>query len=373
MLGQSQVVHLHDDCAITVRCSGSQLYRRSHRYRSIVSLLGLLVVSCGVLWCEFMLFRSPSDEPELVVHEESAHFGTVVSTDSFTWDFSVRNQSDDPVEIFDIVSSCLCTKIEPTVAALAPGEVCQFRLTLDLTPKGSIESALKPFSVELVPITKGTTRPLRWTMQGIVRYPIIARPSTVDFGQSLIRGSEFHGRTVRIETDEALAKLTAGCDPQWGTAILTPLAERAYELTVTPAAVPPVDYLDFPVVLRGQLKNGAQIAPVSVRVSGKIVGDLQVDPPVVLFSEAANVREAVVTVKTRTGRRISGLQFTSNDPTVQIRPHEDGEGDWPRFSIQLADWSRSFRTTRVGFFATPVDDPEALAASLAVLIQPEAK
>jgi hypothetical protein len=201
---------------------------------------------------------------------------------------------------------------------------------------------------------------------------MIARPSTISFGETLIRGRDFPSQSVIVESDEPVEELIVNCDNQFATVNVSRRSECVFEVTITPVTTPPADFLDFPVLVLGRLKTGRANFPVKIRVTGRLIDDLQADPPVVVFSEVAKTRRAVVTVRTRTGRRLSDVSFNATDPSIHLAPLESS-GNWASFEVALTDWPGNFRTSRVDFSALPPLGEQSLTASLRIVLQPTGK
>ena len=340
--------------------------------RTKLAITGLLLASFGIAWYGWTSLRPATEQVDLEIDARYLNFGEVLATESFKWDIVVRNRASYAVEILDFKASCVCTEVEPTYAVLNPGADRRFQITVDLTRKIPEDSHREPFAVELLPITNGTSRTTHLRITGVVRYPIMLSPSHLNFGQTLVRGSPFKPASVTVQSDRPFEFFDAQCDAHFASVAIVRKSESRYEVSVTPASEPPTAHLDFPVLLRGSFKGGESVPPMSIRVTGTIVDDLKVDPPIVLFSQRKGSHESLVTVSTRTGRPIHNVIFECSDPNIRVSPHGAAAGEWPRFNVTSVHTTKAFRKSTVIFRTVPRDGAEGLATPLAVYTQPVA-
>jgi hypothetical protein len=183
----------------------------------------------------------------------------------FLWSLPVKNTSDKTIDITDIETSCGCGSVKPTSVAIAPGEVAEFHLRLDLTPKGADNRSktVWPFSTRLVPILRnGGAGELLWTIRGTVRKAFDLSSELVDFGDSLVCGSAFAPKSILVRCILPHSGLSARCEDSVASVRVLPAREKAwgYEVEVLPKRDLPVGDHKFAVVLEA-------VPPVDVRSS----------------------------------------------------------------------------------------------------------
>jgi hypothetical protein len=249
---------------------------------------------------------------------EPLDLGRVRVQEAFPWTVTIKNPGLEPVQVYELLSSCSCTKLEPRSFIVPPEGSVDVQMTIDLTttdPEVSTR-AERPFTVELLPLIKrpnGITR-LRWDLYGTVESAIAMEPTQLVFPETLIRGMRWESRSIAVHSLEPVETITAQCDPSQASIEVFRVQglTDAWELRVTPMQALLAGLHNFTIQLHTTLATGEQIPGIPFPVSVNVVDDIQFWPSVVLLS--ARMEAESVTLRSRTNRSFQVVSATSSAP-----------------------------------------------------------
>lgn len=99
-----------------------------------------------------------------VTFDKTTHdFGTIKVKDGpQTCTFTLSNNSDEPVTIFAVISTCGCTDVTWTRESIAPGQKGEIKATY------SNDEGAYPFNKALTVYTSYQKKPIRLNIKGVV-------------------------------------------------------------------------------------------------------------------------------------------------------------------------------------------------------------
>jgi hypothetical protein len=305
-------------------------------------LVSAAILSCvggASLWFIRQRNRTENAQQTLVVSDGALDFGEVWCQRRFPWTLPLYNASPEPITITGLEASCACTSVDGTPMTVRPGETAALQLQLDLQPKRPAEfsGGVLDFTVPIVPIVKESLpRTIIWQLQGRVRqYPVTLVPGTLDFGDSLIRGTPFSSADVEAKCSPRICNLTAECDESLAAVeVLAAQADASgYRIKVTPCKDLPLGPHRFEVLVRPVLRQGAidvRLPPWPLLVSADVQTDVYASPSTLSLGTVplgTTVRDTVCLVS-RTKRQFAVLEVKfGSEGGVDVRhAGESGEG-----------------------------------------------
>jgi hypothetical protein len=216
-----------------------------------------------------------------------------------------------------------------------------------------------PFSAEVTALAD--SQPVRqktWTLCGKVRKSFDIVPERVSFlEENLIQGQSFPSLTVEVSPQTELTGLAAECRPPLGRVVVAPSKKKlTFSVTVTPKQDLAVGNFEFDVVLRGHTK-GTVLPPVPLRVIGKVLQEVEVIPPAVLFGHGVlgEQSEEILMLRSRIGKKLRVLSFQSSSESTKIGPLKESPDSSPQFRIQQSFLMTGQQSATITFFAL-IDD-----------------
>ena len=245
----------------------------------------------------------------------------------------IRNTSTKPIEIRGFDTSCACTRIEPTSITIAAGTTESIRLTLDVRPRPVEAQAAESseFAVTIMPhgpqVPRGS---VHWTVHGQVRRVISIDPPRLSLSyapDALVSG------TVVVKSAKPLSQLQyVGRTTAPASVEVRSVGESSqdFEVTVVPEPTLPLGIHRFDLHLQPMDSSGIEHALIPLPITLNVLPDLAVRPETVTFGVVAvgSARSEVVTVESRTGRRI-GLTSIDIPPdagvAVEVIPQTEAD------------------------------------------------
>lgn len=290
----------------------------------------------------------PSDNSAgaLFVAPDSLELGDVWEESSFPWPVEIENRSTRDIEVKEFGHSCTCTSVDPPSLVVPAGEKCTVRLTLSLTPKRSDDMRLEAeFEEFLLPRLAGglpANSSVRWKIHGRVHRVLHLEKPVLDFGRIPESAQPLGTRTSAVSTLVPVSRVEVKCNSPSFRASVCRRKDQAdqFSVSVTPAEKLPVGPFHCDVTLSARLEDGQQVRAgtlrvegtviKNLRVEGRIISDIDVTPPTVVFGARAIGEEAseTVTIFSYSGKQfeVEKAKASSGDITVQRLPGDPTGG-----------------------------------------------
>jgi hypothetical protein len=287
------------DAAGAARSGGcvSSSAQPAHRRRNLAVSASVFAAFVAFGWGIGSL-RTRHEVPNLglFVDPSSLDFGEAVADAHFPWKLNVENRSDSTIRItgWDIKRDC--TGVEPRELAIPPGESQTIHLTLDLRPKGRAASYdTTDFEVRVLPTIADSLPAEGWILRGLVTVPLVAVPSTFDFGSFDASQVDWPEAAVVVGSRNALETLIVECPHEiWNrqTERMGGPFRPDGEFDLSDGRIQPAQFLvrlsplfDLPegpfesdVQLIGIDESGAAFPPVAVRLRGCVAPRVRTVP-----------------------------------------------------------------------------------------------
>lgn len=305
-------------------------------------LVSAVILSCiggASLWFIGQRHRTGTGQHTLIVNDAALDFGEVWCQRRFPRTLPLYNAGPQSLTITGLEASCACTSADSLPVTVRPGETAALQLQLDLRPKraATFSGGIQDFTVPIVPIIKESLpRRIVWPLQGRVRqYPVTLVPGTLDFGDSLVRGTPFSSAHVEVKCSQGISSLTAECDESLAAVeVLAAQADASgYRIRVTPSKDLPPGLHRFEVLVRPVLRQDAidtRLPPWPLLVSADVQSDVYASPSSLSLGAlplGTTVRESVYLVS-RSKRQFAVLEVKcGREGGLEVRhAGECGEG-----------------------------------------------
>lgn len=166
--------------------------------------------------------------------------GEVWEQKDFAYDLPIRNPSKSEVQVVDVRTSCGCTDVEPRRMRIPAEADATLRVGIDLfhRDRSEIGQALRPFAVEVTPITNqlGTGKS-GWRLAGVIRSRVTLDVLNIHFGEEAIHAQKPAVRRVLATAHVPLRDLQVELAPPIGQATVVSRTENRFviEIAVSPA------------------------------------------------------------------------------------------------------------------------------------------
>jgi hypothetical protein len=251
---------------------------------------------------------------------EPLHLGRVRVQEALPWTVTIKNPTREPVQVYDLLSSCSCTKLEPRSFVIPAKGNVDVHLTIDLTTLDP-EMASRPersFVAELTALVASPEGqiPVRWDLRGTVHSAVALEPPGLAFSETLVRGLPWEGSTVVVRALDDVERVTANCDPAQARVEVSPLADDAgaWALRVTPSESLPAGLHTFHVNVQPTIAGGEAVPPIPLSVAVRVAEDIEFAPAVLLLGARREVDSVVL--RSRTARRFEVVSATPLAPDV---------------------------------------------------------
>ena len=228
---------------------------------------------------------SPPNQPKIQVLQPVYDFGSVLSGPPVEHTFKVKNTGGGELVIDHVQTSCGCTAAEPSKNRLKPGEEAEIAVSFDTRfQKGRAERTITVFSND------PRTPDLAMTMKGELRVDVDANPSEVYFSKVRLGTEETRQVTVTYVGKGKGFKVEKISNSNPNIKVAQAALKNSKPgvlLSVTRLKSMPVGPFDDSIEVTTNLQ------PIAVHVSGRVVGDITVEPPQVSFGIVPRGQSAV--------------------------------------------------------------------------------
>lgn len=230
----------------------------------MVALLIVFLPTVGGLWVWSTRNSRAGARGGLQIPAEALDFGVVWMQPDFEWILPVKNTSGEAIQITDIQTSCACSAVKPTHLTIGAGEVSEIQVRLDLRPEEltEVSQAVEPLEFKLVPVLdRALPGGIVWTIRGRVRRAFEISPKSLDFGESLVAGSQFEPATFKVRCLLPGAAVSARCEDSAATVRVVPANDGIwdYDVEVLPNADLPAGDYSFLVALKATASTGSDL------------------------------------------------------------------------------------------------------------------
>lgn len=348
------------------------------RQDAVLFVLALIASYGGYRWGHSRLVAPLSGEG-LSIASAYLDFGAATVQEDFLWKAPIENLSSHAVEVVGFERSCGCATVTPNSFTLAPGETQWLQIHLNLRSRDAFtfSGGEREFSVSLRPlVAKAMTPGAPWVVHGRVQSPFrIVEPKLCFPTGSLVAGREFEPLAFTLTPRAPIQDLTVALAK--GSAAAEVSVEprgSAWRISLRPDAALAVGVHDFRVVIAATALDGVPLPRQTVRLTGRVVPDVTVEPPYLRFDgRAASVQ--AVRLHSRTGAPFEVVDVAASNPLLRVdRGGDDrqraAEADFdvaalrPSTELLVAHVEFRIRSTndRAGEFSLP----------LQVVLHPEA-
>lgn len=305
--------------------------------------LGLSAV-CGTIAANIFSLRHARVAKPFPLAADSADLdvGTVWEQSAYRHRITITNQSSQTITVQRFDVSCSCTSVAPSSLHLAPGASGEIELLLDLTPRaphGAIPEGDWQFGVEVRPQVVGW--PLdaaSWQLTAAVRKALTFTPSVLHFEDSLIRGTPFAPRSVRVHPNIPIEALSARVNPLFGHVAVGERSEDgSYEVIVTPYDGLGIGPFNFAVELEAITANEI-LPPALLHCSGVVVTDLFATPSTAFLEGDPHngVQFLEIVLQSRSGQEFSVEQVFAEGVVATAEPAATPKSREHCFRIHLS-------------------------------------
>jgi hypothetical protein len=197
----------------------------------------------------------------------------------------MENTTEEDIHVEDFVTSCGCLGIEPRSFSVPAYARRTLQMRLDLTGRlaGQEGLAVRDYAVSFVPRTRDGHVLQGWILRGSVRSAVTLSPSSIHFGDRLVRGQSFLGERLRGTLHVPLKSIEEDHNPREARIkILTDANDQEhFDLDIQPDRDLPAGPFRILVKLHFTAADGEAIPPITVPVTGTVMQDVQAVPAIV--------------------------------------------------------------------------------------------
>lgn len=270
----------------------------------------------------------PLNDNYLIVDGRQLDFGTVWMDHQFPWTISLRNPTDQVIEVSRIGVSCGCVSAEPARLTVPAHGKADVKLVMDLTDKSErdFQSENKEFEVK-VTAQSADGRGATWAIRGHVKKALRGPQPAVDFADKLVRGQPNPPRSVRFTSLHPLRLVNASCDEASFRVQVRPAEPhdgKGFELEVSPSDSIRAGPFRYAVRLELVPKESGPPMSAIIPVRGTVLEDVQ---PLPLQIAAGAVHVGETAEDTIELRSVSGQPFevksVTSDQGVSVKPVDE--------------------------------------------------
>ncbi|WP_339910973.1 DUF1573 domain-containing protein [Symmachiella dynata] len=296
----------------------------------------------GIALIPFLILfgHSVAEEPmapaKLVPETRTLDFGEVWGQSNFHWQVKVRNPSPRSIQVKELSTACSCVEANPKSFVVPPGGTKNIDVVLDLRDNGvrlSADEATGPyssFSAAIKPIYSDieTTPADIWYVTGNLRHPFDNVPRVWDIGSVTCDSSEQPTAILPVACASGVSLTGIHFDQEWGHATVAKSPSNKTSLLFYLRNRSPGPF-EFPLQLRAETRDGVELPPVSVQVTGRVVGDVEVYPSEVALGllRPGQNSENTVFIRSRSGQALYVDQVVCSDDHIEIAPPQDSENE----------------------------------------------
>jgi len=271
---------------------------------------------------------------ESPVSVANLELGEVWAQEDFKWSIFLTNETGEKLNVEEFARSCRCAALKPSSLTILPKETAEVALTLDLRPCRPATSLYetRSFAVMIVPLIKrgDKTERREFKLRARIKNSLVVSDANVFFGEDdqVTAGGGWRPRVLRFESAVPLKAVDVWVEPACVSAVASLETDYSGVLTLVPKRELPSGRFESQVHLRA-IPNAETFFPsVTLPVSGVVLDDVEVIPPLVLFRPAVvgtEMQETVV-LRSRTG---TPFAVRSVQPTSDLTLVEAIEGVCP--------------------------------------------
>jgi hypothetical protein len=295
------------------------------RLTQSVTMIGLIGVCVAAFWTGSLTRKgSLQNNSGLVISDQYLDFGEVWETKSFPWTLIIKNESSEDREIEAINTSCACLKVEPYSLMVPAGQTAQCKLTLDLTKsqRQRYKDAVRPFQVRIIPHIRNTALLAKgWTIQGQVRQAFVITPSSIDFGDTLIRGKQFLSQVVSVQSKVPIRQCQTRISNEALAYVHTnQTTTQLLQITIAPKRELPSGFFDFVVEIEALDESGNRLSG-AIPVKGRVLDTILVTPHEALLGARllGQTVEETVTIQSRNAETLTLCGTDTSLEAVEIK------------------------------------------------------
>ncbi len=322
--------------------------------------------------------RTTRDAGPLRVDSALLSFGAAWNQKDFQWTLPIENVTDRAIEVTRVEGSCYCTRVEPSAFPIGPGETVDVRLTLDLTVQDLNRASLpvRDHAEKVAAFTEDdAVRPAAvWEVRGRVRSGFSMVPGQLDFGDSLVAGSPFASKTVKVNCHEACQRLEVESDESRASALVTQTdgdgggVGRQFEIHVVPNAGLPAGNHEFTLGVKAVLGDGETTAAAPLKVAARVLPEFGIVPSLTHLGRMTVGTEAEETVSliSRSGRSFSVERVESDSDDVSVEPYPVTAGGSRLYRLTIRASQTGNQQAEVRFHVR-VDEDDSRASEPLIL------
>jgi len=318
------------------------------RSRVRLSVLLLLSATGVTLWfVSADLFVWTKSSGGSVVSVTPLNVGEVWAQADFKWPVRFANQTDDEIEIVEIGKSCRCAALEPPSFTISPRATVEVTLIVDLRPCRPAKSIgeIRPFSLWISPLIKrgNKTERREFMLQARARIPLAVSDEEIFFREhdQETTGGRFSPKVLRFESAVPLKAVEAWAEPPCVSTAASLETEYSGVVTLTPNTDLPLGPFESQVHLSAIPVAEKFFPSVTVPVSGVVLDDVEVVPPLILLRPTPVGRELQTTVvlRSRSGTpfSLSSAQANCEETSVEALGGDLAEGHQYRIRQRITD------------------------------------
>ncbi len=305
-----------------------------------------MLTTCIVAAIGFASFSLSDADKEatgpLVVDEAALDLGALSWKPNFTWQLPITNVGQEDIRITQFGWSCNCAAVEPETLLIPAGSTKHIILTADFSRRVSQWPATIPryqqeFSISLLgtyrSVVDDAVGRVRWRFEGQMHTSWVALPSTVDFGDDLIRSRGAVGTAVII-CERPVERLWATCEPRLATVKVRRKDSEGREHLLSVSLQPklPVGHHDFEVNLEGTSAQGKRVSGLPVLVKATVKGVAESVPASLDFGmrSVGTVSAAELILQPREGRpfKLTEVKRVSEELEVREMDADEDRGEY---------------------------------------------
>lgn len=299
-------------------------------------LLSSIALTPFLILFGYGVAEKPMAPAKLVPDTRTLDFGEVWGQSNFHWQVKVSNPSPRSIEVKELSTACSCVETDPQSFIVPPGGSKIIDVVLDLRDNGvrlSADDATGPyssFSAAIKPIYSNveTTPADIWYVTGKLRHPFDNVPRVWDIGSVSCDSSEQPTAILPVACASGVSLTGIHFEKEWGHATVAKSPSSTTSLLFYLRDRSPGPF-EFPLQLRAETSDGNEIPPVSVLVTGRVVGDVEVYPSEVAMGllRPGQNSENTVFIRSRSGQALYVDQVVCSDDHIEIVPPQDQENE----------------------------------------------
>ncbi len=285
-----------------------------------VSVGGLMVLVAGV--AAAVAFRpDPGLYYQVTIAPPRHYFGRVPQNQSLTYAFKLTNSWDQPVELYDVHSTCGCSTADGVAGTVVdPGQSCD--IPVRMKTEGTDGRKGAEVTVYYRTLDRHRTALRSVAVNALVETDYRVEPRGIDFG--VVDNFTPVRTTVRLRPNKMADARVVGLElnhPAYAARLLDPRpVEGVQRIEVTFSARPLSHSGSVSAVM--VVRTNSPIAPMSnVFLQATFAAPIATEPAaVVVGSDVPGPVERLVVVSARQPVRIIGVRC--DDPRVAVGPYE---------------------------------------------------